>query len=185
MGTLEELQKRFTDEIRYVDDIAQVVLKGHLVMEDLMTEAIQTFLFHGDMIEDAQFRFAQKIALCRGISTSEQSNGMWTLIAKINSLRNALSHSLDLQRRAKAIEAVRLVYIQEFPDHAKFFEKVEGQKGEQMSKELAICLGAIAACIGFLHPHLEEVKRFKAMVVSVDAVANGGAISRPEKVATK
>jgi hypothetical protein len=61
--TLAEVQKRFTDEVRYIDDLAQIVLKGHLVMEDLMTESIQTFLLHGDQIEGVRLQFSQKLAL--------------------------------------------------------------------------------------------------------------------------
>ena len=103
MTSLKDIQKRFTDELREVDDTAQVVLKGHLVMEGLMTEAIETFLLHGEFVETARLQVHQKIALCRAIATSDQNNKMWDLVSSVNSVRNALSHSLDPTRRSKAI----------------------------------------------------------------------------------
>ena len=107
MASLQDINKKFTDEVRYVDDLAQIVLKGHLVMEDLMTEALQVFLLQGEFVETARLQFHQKLSLCRGISTSDHQNRMWTLIASVNALRNALSHSLDPDRRAKAIQSLR------------------------------------------------------------------------------
>lgn len=103
MTSLAEISQRFTDAIREVDDVAQIVLKGHLVMEGLMTEAIETFSLHGEFIDAARLQAHQKIALCRAISTSDQNNRMWDLISSVNGLRNALSHSLDPNRRSKAI----------------------------------------------------------------------------------
>ena len=54
--TLDEINKKFADEVREVDDVAQIVLKGHLVMEGLMTEAIETFVLHADFVETVRLQ---------------------------------------------------------------------------------------------------------------------------------
>ena len=51
---LSYIQKTFFDEVRYVDDTAQIVLKGHLLAEDLMNEALESFMLHGEHVEDAR-----------------------------------------------------------------------------------------------------------------------------------
>lgn len=64
--SLKAIQKKFTDEVQFVDDVAQIVLKGHLVMEELLTEGLETYLLHGEFIDDARLQMAQKIALWSG-----------------------------------------------------------------------------------------------------------------------
>jgi hypothetical protein len=179
--TLAEIQQRFTDQLREVDDVAQIVLKGHLVMEGLMTEAIETFLLHGEFIETAGLRFHQKIAFCRAISTSEQNNRMWDLVSSINALRNALSHSLDSDRRSKAIRTLRAIYEAEFKDLPNSTRGIPNDIEKDAPADMVLCLYAISGALGYLHAHLEEVKRLKSIVVGIDEVMNNGAL-RKQKV---
>ena len=176
MTSLEEIQKRFTDELREVDDVAQIVLKGHLVMEGLMTEAIETFLLHSEFVEVARLQAYQKIAICRAISTSDHDNKMWELVSSVNALRNALSHSLDPDRRAKAVQKLRTVYEQQFKGMPNSVDGIPNGIEKQMPVETAICLYAISGVLGYLHSHLQEVKRLKALIVQLDAAMNKGAL---------
>ncbi len=167
MPTLADIQAKLTEELRYVDDVAQIVLKGHLVMEELMSEALSTFLLHEEFLEPARLQFYQKLNLCRGISTSEHKHNMWNLIGAVNTLRNQLSHSLDPDLRLKKIESLASTYAQEFPEHLP--EKIEG-----MSRESAICMMAISGCLGFLHAFLVEIQRLKGLIISLDKLMNRG-----------
>jgi len=177
--SLEEIQKRFTDELRTVDDVAQIVLKGHLVMEGLLTEAIETFLLHGEFLEAARFQVHQKIALCRAISTSDQNNKMWELVSSVNSLRNALSHSLDADRRTKAMHGLRTIYEQQFKDMPNSVDGIPRKIEEEMPADTALCLFAISAVLGYLHAHLQEVRRLKSFVIDLDKAVNDGALLKP------
>lgn len=170
MATLQEIQKRFTDELQYVDDVAQIVLKGHLVMEEVMTTSIATFLLHSEYVEACRLQFHQKLHLSRAMSTSDQNNEMWSLIASINSLRNHLSHSLDPAERSKRIESLNSTFAQQFPNHVP-------EKLDPMPREAAICMLAISGALGFLHAHAEEIRRFKSVVLDIDKVLNKGGLS--------
>ena len=176
MTSLNEIQKRFTDELREVDDLAQIVLKGHLVMEGLMTEAIETFLLHGEFAETARLQVHQKIALCRAISTSDQNNKMWDLVSSINSVRNALSHSLDPSRRLKAIQNLRAVYEQQFKGMPDAVNGIPKGIEKEIPADTALCLYAVSGSLGYLHAHLSEVRRLKPIIVGIDAVTNKGAL---------
>lgn len=148
VASLEEIQKQFTGELREVDDVAQIVLKGHLVMEGLMTDAIETFLLHSEFVEVARLQVHQKIAICRAISTSDQQNQMWALVSSINALRNALSHSLDPDRRAKAVQNLRAVYEQQFKDMPDSVKGIPKDIDRHIPADTALCLYAISGALG-------------------------------------
>jgi hypothetical protein len=167
MTTLDEIRTRFTDQLQFVDDVAQVILKGHLVVEEVMTESIRTFVHHGDLLEECRLQFHQKLQLCKAMSVSDQNNEMWNLISSINALRNHLSHSLDVAARHKRIAALEAKFSQQFADGVP-------ENLAEMPKDTAICMLAIAGAIGYLHAHLEEVQRFREVVVQMDRVWNTG-----------
>lgn len=161
---LDDIQKTFYEEIRYIDDTAQILLKGHLVVEDLMNKALEAFVLHGEHVEDARLQFNQKLELCKAISVSENKNNMWNLIKKINVLRNALSHSLDPDRRKKAVESLASAYDQEFNPKTRDIE--------DMPEEAALCLAAISGSLGYLHSFLSEAKRFENLVKNMNNLMN-------------
>lgn len=170
---LLEVQKKFIDEIKYIDDTSQIILKGHLVAEDLMNQAIESFVLHGEYIEDARLQFHQKLEICRSLSVSEHNNNMWNVLKNINKVRNALAHSLDKERRRKAIISLTTIFKQEFPQE---FKAIEG-----MSNESLLCMRAISCVLGFLQAFLAEVKRFEEFVKEADAAINKGGISSTKK----
>lgn len=168
----EIIYQRFVDEIKYIDDVAQIVLKGHLVMEGIMTEAICTFVHHGDFLEDARLQFYSKLQICRAMSLSEQNNGMWDLITALNTLRNHLSHSIDPSKRKSKIDSLKGHFSREFPE-------LLDKKYEGMSEEAILCMHAISTSLGFLNQFHEEVKRFRALVIGMDQVMNEGKCTGP------
>jgi len=167
--TLSEIQKAFFDEIKYVDDTAQIVLKGHLVAEDLMNKAIESFVLHGEHIDNAKLQFHQKMEICKSISLSDNKNNMWNILKQINVVRNALSHSLNENRRSKAIQSLRSIYDQEFDPVTR---DIVG-----MSEEAALCMVAISGILGYLHSFLEEVRRFEEIIKGIDKIMNKGDLS--------
>ena len=180
-NTLKAIHDRFIAEVGRVDDVAQILLKGHLVMEGVLTEALETFALHGEFVEDARLQMSQKIAFCRAISTSDQENKMWGLISQINTVRNALSHSLEPGRRSKAIAKLRGIYEEQFGEMPDSTKGIPNGIEKDFSADAALCLYAVGGALGFLHAHLEEVKRLKAFVQEQDAALNKGAMQRSEK----
>lgn len=101
---------------------------------------------------------------------------MWDLVGSLNSLRNALSHSLDANRRSKAIQSVRTIYEEQFKDMPDAVKGIPNSIEKEMPADTALCLYAIAGSLGYLHAHLEEVRRLKSLIVEFDAAMNKGAI---------
>lgn len=164
---LNNIQKKFYEEVKYVDETAQILLKGHLVIEDSMNQALEAFVLHGEHIKDARLQFNQKLKLCKAISCDNKNN-MWNLIEKINVLRNKLSHSLEPSGRKKAIESLASIYDQEFGPQTRV---IDG-----MSEEAALCMAAITGSLGYLNSFLSEAQRFENLVISMDNILNKGTL---------
>jgi len=91
--------KPLLDQWQNIDELSQIILKGHLVLEERLTRIIGKFVFHAELVQSAKPRFIQKIEIARSISLDEHGNRMWELFKAINELRNQLAHSLDPERR--------------------------------------------------------------------------------------
>lgn len=146
-----------------LDRTALVVLKGHLVLEEQITRGISNFLNHPEHLEDARLSFAQKLAVARCCSLDQNKNSMWELIAKLNRLRNNLSHSLEGESRTRATEAVRAAYTQQRDNKLEDWEK---------SDETLMVLAAVALCLGFLDAFEQETDRFRGWIKTLDYVIN-------------
>jgi|SRR5579864_4078040 len=144
------------------DAPALVILKGHLVIEERLTAVIEKFVFHPEHLDKARLTFAQKVTIARSLSLDEDKNSMWNLIEKLNVLRNKLSHSLDGEPRAKAIETVKTAYAAE----------CSGKVNEHEGDDTVILAGAIALCLGFVHAMEQEVGRFRDYVGTMDRIVN-------------
>lgn len=134
------------------DDVANIVLKGHLVIEESVTEALEINASRPEYLEGARLTFAQKLCVCRSASPTLSDGPIWEVVSKLNSLRNALSHSLDGERRTKATENLLITY-----------SSVCGGKippGERASESLLFtCI--LAMCIGFLTSVKREIGQIK------------------------
>jgi hypothetical protein len=140
-----------------------VALKGHLVIEEKITVAIEKFVFHPNHLEDTRLTFAQKLAIARSFSLDESENSMWNLVAMLNKLRNTLSHSLEGAPRAKAMDSLRTAYTKER----------DGKLEDRESNDEALLLvGVIALCLGFLDGFEQEVERFREYVNLLDRAVN-------------
>ena len=73
---LIKLQEKFKEHFLYVDAPAQIVLKGHLLIEEALDTILGKFVFHPEHLQNANLRFAQKIDLARSISLAEHNNEM-------------------------------------------------------------------------------------------------------------
>lgn len=163
---LEKYTKWFQEELAVVDAVAQVTLKGHLKIEELLEEILSLYLFHTEHLEDARLGFFQKLCIARALALRKNQVPIWKLIAAINALRNDLAHSKSGQKRQQKISTIRQLYIEEtresseFSDHAKLPDE-------------QLVAFSCALSIGFLHIFLEDSKAFKKHVSALDNTLNG------------
>lgn len=160
----KEILAKLEEHMRFVDESALVVLKGHLVIEETLGEIISTYVFHAEHLEQARLGFAQKVAIARTMSLDEHNNDMWQLIVAINGLRNELAHSLQPPMRAQKTQT--LIDL-----HKKLGGCVQTSDFKDLPEHIVLSF-VISYALGFLSGFVEEVRRFRTFVDGMDKVVN-------------
>ena len=85
-------------------DRVLVVLKGHLLIEELLREYVNHHVRNPESLQDARLTFHQALCLARAFAPEESKEKLWNSVDKLNSLRNKIAHSLepkDLEAKLK------------------------------------------------------------------------------------
>lgn len=77
-----------------VDELSHILLKGHLLIEELLFRVIADYLNSETYVERARLSFYQKTHLAHAICGDSADPLIWQMIEHINSLRNAMAHNL-------------------------------------------------------------------------------------------
>ena len=62
--SLDTVRKRWEEQLREIDEAALIVLKGHLLIEEMLETIISTFVFHPPFIKEARLTFANQSLAC-------------------------------------------------------------------------------------------------------------------------
>jgi hypothetical protein len=85
------------------EDLISLVLRGHLVLEELLFAACAAYCRDAEQLKNARLRFPQLVSLLRALEKiSAVPSHYWDALLELNSLRNGLAHKLehkDLQSR--------------------------------------------------------------------------------------
>tara|TARA_R110002072_G_scaffold162687_2_gene314795 strand:- start:6962 stop:7513 length:552 start_codon:yes stop_codon:yes gene_type:complete len=150
----------FFEQVRHVDELASVVLNGHLVLDQALWRIVEKFVHHEEHLPN-QLTFFHRVGMARSMSLDEQNNSMWNLLLAVNTLRNKLAHPTDPAARQNALAVVQDRFLHDFPDYPS---------DERGPCELAI--SAMAGCLGFLREFEAEVDRFRDLVKAMGCILN-------------
>jgi hypothetical protein len=156
---------RFQAEMESVDEVAHVLLKGHLLIEEALSAVLEQYVFNREHLEEARLTFAQKTQLARALCLRKNKFLEWQLVLGINTLRNDLAHKLNSAERSKKLENVKTLYFRE----AAGFEEVEQLKRES---DAVILYHACAHCAGFLSTFLADSRGFRSLLHAMDRQLN-------------
>lgn len=96
------------------------VLKGHLLVEELVRELVRARLPHNEALEGesgASFTCHQMICLAQAIApNSDALPWIWRAAKKLNNIRNKLAHRLDYAVLKKDVETFTSYCVREQPD---------------------------------------------------------------------
>ena len=157
--------EHFREEMAKVDEVAHVLLKGHLLLEEALSQILDQYVFHRVHLTEARLSFHQKTFLARSLCLRKDQLGEWELLGAINALRNDLAHRLNSPDRDKKLGKVKDIY----------FREASGHKGiEEVKKETdaVVLFNACAHCAGFLASFEGDSKAFRWMVHAMDRSMN-------------
>lgn len=164
---LDSLIERFRGEMESVDELAHVLLKGHLLLDEAITRILEQYVFHREHLQDARLSFQKKALLARSFCLRKNQLGEWDLIAAINGLRNDLSHRLNSPDRERKFAKVKELYFRNAVGFGPIHELKEKSDQE-------ILFRACAHCAGFLARFEKDSKSFRKMVHTMDRSMNPG-----------
>ncbi len=96
--TLAERIVRFMNLVPYNEDKTLIILKGHLLIEELITELLKTKLKNDNPLEikvTPSMMFARKLNLCWALIRTDIKIDIWGHLKELNSIRNKMAHSIE------------------------------------------------------------------------------------------
>jgi hypothetical protein len=101
---IKRFMKAFEPE---AGDITFLVLKSHLLLEELLRDFLSKQLRHPEAINGARLTFNQILKLAQGLaSTLEPDDWRWTALIDLNRLRNALAHEFESEAINTLVERI-------------------------------------------------------------------------------
>lgn len=91
-----KFEKLIKENLSRLEDIELVLLKGHLIIEQLITELLELNLSEPNRLKSINLMFAKKLDIYLAIKGNGIiSKGLEIILKDLNSLRNKLAHNLN------------------------------------------------------------------------------------------
>ncbi len=94
LGSGAEVFQMFEKHMPPSRDITLIILKGHLLVEQVLADILDSELPHSKAIYDARISFSNRLAIVKSIYGTDNTFP-YGVIENLNSLRNQLVHSLE------------------------------------------------------------------------------------------
>ncbi|MDX8400661.1 MAG: hypothetical protein R8K20_10510 [Gallionellaceae bacterium] len=99
----------------YEEHTTLIVLKGHLLVEELLRGYIDRKMPNPAAFKHDQFLFAKVLMLCRGLTPPKVNSWAFDAAKKLNEVRNEVAHELDSPEVQSKLES----FISLVEQHAK------------------------------------------------------------------
>ena len=86
---------RYDEHMPDTDDLSLIVLKGHLLIEEMLIDIRDKLLPHAEYLDSVNISFNQLLHVIRSAIESKYDHKSWDLIIEFNRLRNKLIHNLE------------------------------------------------------------------------------------------
>jgi hypothetical protein len=157
---------RFHEVMGAVDEITHVVLKGHLLIEETLTNAIALHIFHPEHFYDAKLSFDKKISLGRGFCLRKNHLGEWDMLVALNELRNVLAHNLNSPKQQAKIDRLRTLTLRETVEFPEVGEYLRSNADKEM------IIYACGHILGFLERFENDAKQLRSIIHAMDRTMN-------------
>ncbi len=103
-----EIARRFLTTLGQTADPTLVVLRSHLLLEELLWTGVLAALPHGEHLARQRFGFGRLIPLFKALhgDGGQGRRDTWEFLARLNMLRNDLAHNVDVPKLEASIDAL-------------------------------------------------------------------------------
>lgn len=159
---LQKYKELFDEHMKFVDKPAQIIMSGHLIIENALDNIIDLLLFHPEYLRTARLTFYQKLQIARGLALRKNNLTPWGLISAINEVRNAIAHNLTGNKRTRNFAQLRRIYLAD--------SKSEFQERLKDAEDDVIGYFACLEAVGFLGTLEHDLKALRGYIDGIDAV---------------
>jgi hypothetical protein len=154
----DEFINSYRAHLTEIDEIAQVILKGHLDVEMHLDDALRTICFHPEHLEENRLSFAQKVNVVRAYALNRSDRMEWNVIRKLNEVRNQIAHRGQEGRRTEKITELRNFL-------ASWGAPNFGQNVQRVDEKEVVILAAVV-CGGFLITTEDQITEMRGFIES-------------------
>jgi len=108
MDTKSDVKKhldRFQRLFPKTDDFSLIILKGHLLIEEIINRIFDSKCQHPEFFEKAKLSFYQKVQILRALSEyGDDSSNPWNSLLSLNSIRNKIAHNIEPENLNNGID---------------------------------------------------------------------------------
>jgi len=97
-------------------DLELILLKGHLLIEEVLTAIINAGIRKPAVLEAAKIPFAMKQKIARAVIPGTDMPLLWEAVSSVNTARNALAHGLEPDRTVKTVRSFISLVERQQPD---------------------------------------------------------------------
>jgi hypothetical protein len=143
---------RFNRLLMEFDEYSQTAIKGHLLIEERLSQILDLSLGRPEVVSKARFTFVQKLRIVQAMSFLDPNDDMWEVALTLNRLRNEMAHRLDSPKIDTIMADIYRLMQFDPPTPDKTAPEVDAIKIES----LAI---AVIMAHGFLGPYLDALQK--------------------------
>jgi hypothetical protein len=133
-GEEEDFEERFRRHLPRSRDLALIVLKGHLLMEEAVERLLASLLVNPAALEKIDISVFVRLRLVRALLPAREIYDVLDAAEKLNTLRNKLAHHLEHPH----VERLANEFVRSFEDESVPVSEFEK---EPMARRLKRCLG--------------------------------------------
>lgn len=116
----DEQWERYRQLLPKSDDVSLVVLKGHLIIEEMLYSIVEEHCANPSPLADARLSFGQLVHIVHALVKLPVSKTCWKAIGLLNSIRNSLVHNLEpkeLEKRLHSLQELCELKDEPLPPH--------------------------------------------------------------------
>ncbi|HVU05475.1 MAG TPA: hypothetical protein VHE30_27195 [Polyangiaceae bacterium] len=97
--------ERFVAAMMAVDKTTNVIVKGHLLVEEKLWAIVKKVAHHPEKLDGSRLTFYQLTLLAEAVCPGGAITDRWPEVLKLNQLRNKLAHALEAGEIEQAMKA--------------------------------------------------------------------------------
>lgn len=137
----DEFIDKFRKHLNEVDEISNVILRGHLEVERALDAVVDLIFFRPEHVRKIRLEFFEKLQIAKAYAPDPNAAD-WKAIESLNEARNSIAHRNSPERRAVKVKKVRESIA------GRGTPEFREEMGRADDKEIVLIAAAIGA--GFL-----------------------------------